>query len=595
MKTARISPLITPITATVNAPGSKSYTNRALLLSVFTKDSVKIEQTLLSDDTNALIQCLQILGAKIKKEKNTLIVSGNIFTDKTKEVILDADLSGTTMRFLLALCCIVPGIKILTGKPGLTARPIKDLVDALRSLGAHIEYLEKPGFPPIKITSSTLKNNDVVISGKISSQFVSALLMISPLIGDITIHIEGNLISKSYVAMTIDAMNKFGASVENKDFSTFVITKQTYRAKEFIVEGDYSSAAYFGAIAALTKSTITIKNLNPDSSQGDKEFFEILQKMGNTISFGKNFVTVIGKRVEAMTVDMQNCPDQIQTLAVLASFAKGTTVITGARSLHMKETNRLQALQNELIKMGITCNISHDSITILGGTPRASIIDTYNDHRMAMAFAVAACKLPGIKIKDPYVVTKTFPLFFETLKKIGIKVTMQEKDKSKIVLIGFMGAGKTSIAPLLAKRLRTNVLEMDTYVIRDSGENSIKNIFKKLGEKKFRELEAITAKKMINKKSVVISAGGGVIESGETMEHLSKNAIIVFLETSFETILNRLVDTKDRPLWEDKEKTQKLFENRQPIYKQHADIIVQTDGKSLGQITNELQEALQYI
>ncbi|HEX8965817.1 MAG TPA: 3-phosphoshikimate 1-carboxyvinyltransferase [Patescibacteria group bacterium] len=594
MKTISISPPLKPIKATVTIPGSKSFTNRALILSALSKDTVVIKNPLFSDDTVALLSCLEKLGVKIKQEKGQITVIGNVFENKQKEVILDADLSGTTMRFLLAVCCIIPGIKTITGKQRLIERPIKDLADALKDLDAKINFEKNQGFPPIKITSSKLTKNFVTISGKTSSQFVSALLMIAPIIG-LTIKIDGELISKPYVAMTIQTLEQFGVDVENKNFQEFIIKRQPISAKEFIVEGDFSSGAYFAAIAAITKSEITLKNLREDSLQADKEFLSILEQMRSKIIFKKNEVTVIGNGVKPIIVNMQNCPDQIQTLAVMAAFTSGTTTITGASSLKVKETDRLQALHNELLKMNIENTITADSITIVGGNPKPATIDTYNDHRMAMSFSVAATKLPGIIINNPDVVNKTFPDFFKQLAKIGVKVEIKNKDASKIVLIGFMGAGKTSIAPLLAKRLRTNVLEMDEKVIKLSKQKSIKDIFEKYGEKKFRELEAKAAKKIVTQNPVVISAGGGVVENMETMKHLTKNACVVFLETSFGTISNRLVNTQDRPLWKNKEKTKKLFEKRQSLYKQYADVLIQTDGKSLGQITSEIEEKVKYL
>ncbi len=594
MKTAHIAPLLKPVKATVTIPGSKSFTNRALILSALSTNTVVIKNPLFSDDTAALISCLEKLGVKIKKEKNQITVMGNVFANKQKEIILDANLSGTTMRFLLAVCCIIPGIKILTGKQRLLERPIKDLTDALKNLGAEISFEKNQGFPPVKIISSKLTKNEVTISGKTSSQFVSALLMIAPIIG-LTIKIDRDLISQPYVAMTIQTLEKFGIKVENKNFHEFIIKKQQIAAQEFAIEGDFSSGAYFAAIATLTKSEITLKNLQENSLQADKEFLSILEQMGSKIIFKKNEVTIIGNGVKPLLVNMQHCPDQIQTVAVLAAFAHGTTTITGGSSLKVKETDRLQAIHNELLKMNIENSITADSITIHGGNIKPATIDTYNDHRMAMAFSVAATKLAGIVINNPDVVSKTFPDFLKKLAKIGANVEITNKDASKIVLIGFMGAGKTSIAPLLAKRLKINVFEMDEKVIQLSKQKSIKDIFQKHGEKRFRELEAEAAKKILNKNSIIISAGGGVVENRETMKHLTRKAYVVFLETSFETISNRLVNTQDRPLWKDKEKTKQLFKKRQSLYKQFADVSVQTDGKSLGQITSEIEEKVKYL
>jgi len=579
----------------ISVPGSKSYTNRALLVSSLVKGRVVINNPLMSGDTKAFISCLQALGISIIKEKNNLVVKGDITKIKTKKYTLNTRLSGTTMRFLLALCCIIPGTKIITGEESLCKRPIKDLVDALRQLRAKITYLQKEGYPPVSITSSKLSGKDVRIAGSVSSQFLSALLMILPIVGDITISLTDTLISKPYIDMTLGMLKKFGVTIEHKNYSQFFVKKQSFVAKEFLVEGDYSSASYFGAIAALTMSDITIENVQKDSLQADKTFFIILETMGNKITYGKNFVRVEGTGVKPLTVDMESCPDQIQTVAVLAAFAHGKTIITGTQSLAVKETNRSFALKEELAKMGIKVEITKNTIVIFGGKPKPATIETYNDHRMAMSFAVAGSALSHMKIKDPDVVDKTFPQFWKILQSLGMQMTITQKSTEKIVLIGFMGAGKTTLAPLLAKRLKKNVVEMDTKVVEISKQKSIKNIFEKYGEKKFREFERQTAQKLGSKKPVVISAGGGVVENEETMGYLSHNATIIFLQTQFETILNRLVNIKDRPMWRDKEKTKQLFINRQALYERYADIIVTTDGKSLGQITNELEVALRYL
>lgn len=593
MKQILLRPLLKPVRAIVSVPGSKSITNRALILASLCKNPVEITNPLQSDDTKALISCLQTLGIEIQQGKNKLLVDGNIDDVKDKLYNLNAGLSGTTMRFLLALCCIVSGTKILTGETGLCKRPIKDLVDALRQLGANIEYLESEGFPPIKISSAKLENKQITINGAVSSQFLSALLMIAPKINGVTIHVKNKPVSSSYVALTKQVMHSFGVQViqEKKVFKTY----GEYNAKKIIIEGDYSAACYFGAIAALTKSTIIIKNLNPHSLQGDKEFFSILASMGNKIVENKQGITIHGKQILPVHINMENCPDQIQTLAVLAAFGKGETKIFGISTLKAKETDRLTAITTELGKMGIKTKVTKDSLSIFGGNPHSATIETYGDHRMAMAFAVAGSKLEDLVIKNPDVVSKTFPLFWKELKKVGVKIIERRKTSQKIVLTGFMGAGKSSVAPLLAKKLGFRSVEMDDLVLKQSKKKSIKEIFEKHGEKKFRELEHIAAETLINKKNIVVSPGGGVVMDSTTMRILKENATIIFLSTDFATIEKRLVDTTDRPLWKNKEQTKKLFEIRQPLYLQHADIIVSTDGKSLEKITEEIIERISTI
>lgn len=383
----------------LNIPGSKSYTNRSLILAALTKGEVRIDNPLFSDDTRSMIGCLQALGIKIKVLEDHILVSGDISDVKDQDFNLNVGLSGTTMRFILALSCITAGKKKIYGEEPLNKRPIKDLVEALRQLSGDIDYLGVSGFPPVLVKSSSLHPGTVNLRGDISSQYFSALLLISPMVGEIKFQVKGSQISKPYIDMTKNLVKKFGS-------------------KKYFIEADFSSAAYFFAVAALTKSRLTLKNLNLKSKQADIAFLKILKGMGNKIIYGKNQITIVGKGVAALNVDMKDCPDQVQTLAVLAAFAKGVTTISGVASLRIKETDRLAALQKELKKMDIKTAVTKDTLTIYGGNPKSARIETYGDHRMAMSFAIAGVKLPGMKIVNPDVVNKTFPYFWRELNKI---------------------------------------------------------------------------------------------------------------------------------------------------------------------------------
>lgn len=399
-------------------PGSKSYTNRALIMAALTKGPVCLKNPLYSEDTEAMIDCLQILGLKIETKPDQIVVHDDIGCIEEKNYNLFAHDSGTTVRFILALLCIVPGVKIIQGSRRLNERPIRDLVDALREMGARIEYCDKEGQLPVKVSTSTLSGRSVHLKGDISSQFCSAILLISPYISKgFTIHITGPLISKPYIDMTLSCMEDWGVKVVTQEDGNYLVPEnQSYRKKQYTIEGDFSSAGYFFAIALLTKSTITVENLNPVSAQADRKFLNILAKMGNIVSYEKNGVRIQGKQILALDVDMEDCPDQVMTMAVLAAFVKGITKISGVRSLRVKETERVVALKKNLKKMGIRTEDTHDTLTIYGGSPHAAEIETYNDHRMAMAFAVAGTYLPGIIIRHPEVVNKTFPTFWEVLR-----------------------------------------------------------------------------------------------------------------------------------------------------------------------------------
>ena len=587
MNIIRLEPLLKKTVVEIEIPGSKSYTNRSLILAYLTKSKVKIINPLISDDTEVMISCLKKLGVKVIKKDDFIEVENSISTVGNRLYDLNAGLSGTTIRFMLALSTIIPGIKTLYGKAGLNNRPIAELVDALRQLGAKIEYLEKEGFPPVRVSSSKLYPGIVYIKGSISSQYISALLIIAPLIGDIVIEVTGNQISKPYIDMTIDIIQKFGVKVINKNYQKYLINRQNYSAKKYSIEGDFSSAAYFFAIAALTKSTLILKNLNPKSKQADLEFVKILEKMGNKIIYKENKISIQGSGVKSINIDMTSCPDQVQTLAVLAAFAKGITKISGIQSLKIKETDRIFALRQELKKMGIKTSATKDILIIYGGSPKPARIETYNDHRMAMSFAVAAGKLSGMEIINPEVVNKTFPDFWEKLSSVGIKNKIVS-DKN-IVLIGMRGSGKTTIAKLLAKKLSKQSVELDKLIAEKVGV-SIQTIVKTHGWNFFRNKESEIAKDVSLKNNMVISTGGGVILKQENIDALKKNGIFILLNASVETLLKRIGNYSKFPSLTNK-KTPKeelilVLKQRKHLYQKAADAIINTDNLNPKQVVN---------
>ncbi len=422
MNNIEINPIKEPITGKIWIPGSKSYTNRALIMAALTKGSVSLKNPLYSEDTEAMIGCLRTLGLKITTSSDQITVHNDISSIEDKNYQLFAHDSGTTVRFMLALLCIVPGVKTIQGNKRLNERPIKDLVDGLRELGAIIEYCNEEGQLPVKISTSTLTGQLIHLKGDLSSQFCSAILLISPYISSdgLTVHIMGPLISKSYVDMTMGCMQEWGVKViMEKEGTYFIPGHRCYHKTQYVIEGDFSSAGYFFALAVLTKSTISLENLNPSSLQADRKFLDILVKMGNLLSFEKNMLCFQGRQVIPCKLDMEDCPDQVMTMAILAAFAKGVTQITGVRSLRFKETERVIALKNELAKMGIQTDDTHDTLTIYGGSPHAAEIETYNDHRIGMAFAVAGTCLPGTVICHPEVVNKTFPSFWKVLRSLS--------------------------------------------------------------------------------------------------------------------------------------------------------------------------------
>lgn len=596
MKNIKILPLEKPVNAEVTIPGSKSYTNRALIIASMTKNKVKIINPLLSDDTKAMIQCLKTLGIKINVLDDCIEVIGSIYDIKPNSYLLDTNLSGTTIRFILPLLSIVPGVKILRGKAGLNKRPIKILVDALHQLGAQIDYLDKKDYPPLRITSSRLKNGIVVLEGSISSQYLSALLMVAPLIGGLTIKIKETQVSKPYIDMTIDTMKKFGVTVVNQNYKKYIFPKkQTYKAKQYIVEGDFSSAGYFLAIAALTKSTLTLKNINLDSLQADKKILNVLEKMGSKITYGKNKITIKGNGVKSVKVNMIDFPDQAQTLAVLAAFAKGVTKLSNIQTLRIKETDRITALQKELKKMNIKTSSTFNKLIIYGGNPQPAQINTYKDHRMAMSFAIAGTMISGIKINDPDVVNKTFPDFWKKLNAIGIQT---ELVKPNIILIGMRGSGKTTIGKLLSQKLNRECLDLDEIMVKKM-KMTIPEIVEKYGWDYFRDKESTIVKEVSLLDNKIISTGGGVVTKAKNISALKKNGVIIFLKTSVKTLLDRIGDDPNRPSLTNKntkkEEIEELLKQRKKLYEEAANKIVKTDKLSPDEVINQILLKLKII
>jgi len=387
-------------TREITVPGSKSLTNRAIILASLSNGTSKISNISNSLDSQIMIEAMKKLEVKITLGKDKLLIDGNkgIFPEFNGEInVGDA---GTVVRFLTAIITLVPGKVILIKSKRMNERPIKELTEVL----------------------TNVKTGKVTIRGDISSQFISALMMIAPIFDKgLVINITGRKISGSYINMTIDLMRKFGVKVEKDKENKFIIKKQSFISADYIVESDLSGASYFFAAGAITGNVIKVKNINFKSEQGDLIFPDLLKKMGCHVkkNIKEGWIEVKGPRIlRGISVNMENMPDTAQTLAVVAAFAKGKTKITGLSTLKIKETDRLFALKNELNKMGIKSEITNDSIEVEGGVPQKAVIEAYGDHRMVMAFAVAKLRIPGLKIKNPEVVSKSFPDFWKKFNLI---------------------------------------------------------------------------------------------------------------------------------------------------------------------------------
>ena len=434
MKIAYLSPPLNSPQVIVEVPGSKSYTNRALVTASLATGITTITSASMSNDSDAMINALRLLGVSIEEAKmpngSTLVVEGygGAFTPYHGEI--DVGPAGTTMRFLTALCAGIPGIDvILRGSERMHARPIHELVTALRGLGAEIEYKGSEGCPPLRIHSRAhLKGGTVEMNGSVSSQFISALLLTAPLhTGKLSIEIQGEQISKPYIDMTIQSVGDFGVTILNDKYARYTCAAgQSFKPKQFQVEGDASGASYLWGIAAISGGRVTVKNINPRSAQGDIHFPEVLARMGCSVSSDARSITVTGtKNLTAIDIDMSSMPDTAQTLAVIAACARGTTTIRGLSTLRVKETDRITALHNELKKIGISSETGPDFLVVHGGAPIGARIKTYDDHRMAMSFAMLASRFTGIEIEEPHVVEKSFPNFWGIVQDFGLTVATE--------------------------------------------------------------------------------------------------------------------------------------------------------------------------
>lgn len=403
----------------ITIPGSKSYTNRALLMAALSKGTSELKNVLHSEDTEVMIEALQHLGIQIEKDKTTLMVTSNgHFTPPKKPLYLGN--AGTAVRFLTAILSHQPFTSQIEGNERMQERPLGDLIDAIKTLGANIE--SHKGCPPLTIHGEPLTGGEVTITGQNSSQYISALMMLAPLLErGLTIHVDGDATSKPYLDMTLNLMNKFCVQHERDDYKKFTIPKQESQPADITIEADASSASYFFGLAAITGKKITVKNISRDTLQPDIQIVDHLEKMGCLIEEAKDYIAVTGPELlEPLgTIDANDFPDGAMTLAMVAAFAPGETKITGLHTLKIKECDRLSALETELSKIGIQATATQDTLTINGSPENIhdATIETYNDHRMAMCFGMAKSRIPGLHIENPNCVKKTYPLFWEDLKK----------------------------------------------------------------------------------------------------------------------------------------------------------------------------------
>ncbi len=415
------------VSGVIRLPGSKSISNRTLLLSALADGETVVRDLLSSDDTSVMLDALQALGVQWKQtgNANEYIVRGTRGDLPVKKADLFLGNAGTAIRPLTAALAVLGGDFLLRGIPRMHERPIGDLVDALNASGAQIEYVENPGYPPIRIHEGRFNSHELRVRGNVSSQFLTALLMAAPLMArtdDVAIHVIGELISKPYIEITLNLMRTFGVVVERDGWNTFVLRKgQTYRSPGILhVEGDASSASYFLAAAAISGGPVRVEGIGRNSIQGDVRFVDVLAKMGANVEYGDNYIEVkSGNVLKGIDQDFNLIPDAAMTVAMLAVYADGPSVLRNIGSWRVKETDRIAAMATELAKLGVGVEAGDDWLKIVPSDTIADAeIDTYDDHRMAMCFSLACLSGQGkqgarIRINDPKCVAKTFPEYFQ--------------------------------------------------------------------------------------------------------------------------------------------------------------------------------------
>ncbi|MBT8202467.1 MAG: 3-phosphoshikimate 1-carboxyvinyltransferase [Acidimicrobiia bacterium] len=443
-----------PISASVRLPGSKSITNRALVVAALADGISRLRGALDADDTRAMVESLQGMGVDVRWEQTDLVVVGAGGSPGHGDVTIDARGSGTTARFLAAAAALRAGTTTIDGNRRLRERPMGDLVRALGGLGAAVEALGEDDRLPLRIHGPALEGGATVVDAGRSSQFVSALLMAAACAeSDVILELTGPVVSRPYIDQTLQVMAAFGSGAGWDGPSTLIVPAGGYEARTYDIEGDASAAAYPLSAAAICGGTVTVGPIPAESVQADLALLAVLGRMGAEISHRAGRITLTGRprTLQPVAEDMNAAPDAVLALAVTALFADGESHITDIANLRLKESDRIEDLAAELRKLGATVVTTPDSLTVEPGDLRPASIDPHDDHRMAMAFAVAGLRIPGVAIEDPEVVAKTWPEFFDVLETLRSPLV--------VAIDGPAGVGKSSVSEAVAGRFGLRHLE----------------------------------------------------------------------------------------------------------------------------------------
>lgn len=421
-ETLEILPVCRPVVGSIRPPGSKSLTNRALIVAALAKGVTHLTGVLESRDTEVMIDSLGRLGISVEQSKtdHTARVAGGAGQIPAKTADLWLENSGTSIRFLTAMCALGSGLYRLDGNARMRERPIGDLIDSLRQFGIEISSELGTDCPPVVVSGKGLPGGTTTVNSGVSSQFLSAMLMAAPCArGPVEIRIPGAMVSEPYVEMTLAVMRQFGVGIDATTPGTYRITPQTYQGRTYDIEPDASAASYFFAVAAVTGGEITVEGLSESALQGDVHFVDALERMGCQVHRGPQSLTVKGtSELVGIDIDMNAISDTAQTLACVAPFAQGATRIRNVAHMRLKETDRVAAVVTELRRLGLTVEEHPDGMTIHPGPIHGGTVATYDDHRMAMSFSLLGLRVPGIVISDPGCTSKTYPQYFQDLESL---------------------------------------------------------------------------------------------------------------------------------------------------------------------------------
>ncbi|MFM1848890.1 MAG: 3-phosphoshikimate 1-carboxyvinyltransferase 2 [Pseudomonadota bacterium] len=593
----RVLPVTEPIKATVRVPGSKSSAARCLIAAALSDGVSIVRGAPYNDDIEALLNGLGALGVAARRERDAVELRGTGGALTARGGAIDIFRSGTALRFLLPLIALATGAPtVITGDPRLQERPIGPLVEALRALGVTCEYLGASGCAPVRVTPrGGLEGGAIEIEGSMSSQFISSLLLAAPAFKNgVALRVRGAAASPSYIELTVKQMARCGIKVNREivdGTAVYTVPRAPYRAGEYVVLPDASTAAYLWGVGAVTNGEVTIEGIDASSPEPDMQVATALAQMGCALSWGRGFSVSGRGALRPVRIDCSRFPDGALTVAAVAAFARGESVISGLQTLRMKESDRLRGAADLLGAVGISTQVEGDALVVAGGAPHGGSVETHNDHRLAMVGAVIGSAVEGVVIEAPHVVNKSCPEFWQLLRSVGVKTRWVREPL--VALIGFMGAGKTTVAGLLREMRGVPVIELDEVILKLSARPSIAAIFELDGEEHFRELEERALRETIESLSAaggVISTGGGIVERQANVTQLRSETTVVYLKADFSSIEARLGEDLSRPLWRDRERARSLFDVRTARYVDGADLVIDTDRLTAADVARKVNQ-----